>query len=177
MIAYCGQHGQRGLSGLVLAAIALGSGVSGLAYGAVGWRADLLDRFRVQALVFAVLPAALLATVNVPVLAVASFVLGIGIAPALIAAFGLVQEIVPARALTEGLSWISTGLNVGYGAGAALVGGIADAQGARGAFLLVVGSSITVGLLGLVLHARLRDTRPGASAQAGPAVAPAAPNK
>jgi MFS family permease len=177
MIAYCGQHGQRGLSGLVLAAIALGSGVSGLAYGAVGWRADLLDRFRVQALVFAVLPAALLATVNVPVLAVASFVLGIGIAPALIAAFGLVQEIVPARALTEGLSWISTGLNVGYGAGAALVGGIADAQGARGAFLLVVGSSITVGLLGLVLHARLRDARPGASAQAGPAVAPAAPNK
>ena len=37
----------------------------------------------------------------------------------------------PAPSLTEGLAWVITGLNVGYGAGAALVGGIADAHGAR----------------------------------------------
>jgi MFS family permease len=159
MVAYCGQHGHRGLSGLVLAGIATGSGLSGLVYGAFDWRSDVLSRFRGQALVFAVLPCVLLAAVNVPVLAVCGFVLGLGIAPTLITAFGLVQQIVPARALTEGLSWAGTGLNVGYGAGAALVGGIADQHGARSAFLVVIGAGLVVGVLGLVLHAQLRESR------------------
>jgi predicted MFS family arabinose efflux permease len=74
--------------------------------------------------------------------------------------FGLVQQIVPARSLTEGLSWIGTGLNVGYGAGAAMVGGIADHHGARAAFLVVIGSSIPVGVLGLVLRLRQRSALP-----------------
>jgi MFS family permease len=159
MVAFCGQHGHRAASGFVLAAIATGSGVSGLFYGAREWRSDVLPRFRVQAIVFAVLPGMLLLATNIPVLAVCGFVLGVGIAPALITAFGLIQSIVPARALTEGLSWVSTGLNVGYGAGAALVGGIADHHGARTAFLVVVGSGLTVGVLGTVLNSRLRGYR------------------
>jgi MFS family permease len=154
MVAYCGQHGHRPLSGLVLAAIAIGSATSGFLYGAVGWRAGVLQRFRLQAVGFAVLPVVLLAATSIPVLAVCAFVLGLGIAPALITMFGLVQQIVPARALTEGLSWIGTGLNVGYGAGAALVGGIADAHGAHTAFLVVIGSSVPVGVLGLLLRVR-----------------------
>jgi MFS family permease len=152
MVAYCGQHHERGLSGLVLAAMAGGSMVSGLVYGGIQWRSDVFRRFRIQALVFALLPCVLLAAVNVPALAVCAFVLGIGIAPTLITAFGLVQQIVPTRALTEGLSWLSTGLNVGYGAGAALVGGIADQHGARNAFLLVIGAGVIVGVCGAVLR-------------------------
>jgi MFS family permease len=171
MVAFCGQHGHRGLSGLVLAAMALGSGLSGLAYGAVEWRSEVLTRLRTQAVVFAVLPVVLLAAGNVALLAVCAFVLGLGIAPALITAFGLIQQIVPARALTEGLTWASTGLNVGYGAGAALVGGVADAHGARAAFLLVIGSAAVFGVLGLVLHARLRRV-PATSAPADPVPAP-----
>jgi MFS family permease len=159
VVAFCAQHGHRAASGLVLAAIALGSGVSGVFYGAREWRSDVLPRFRVQALVFAALPCSLLLATNVPLLAVCGFVLGVGISPALITAFGLIQAIVPARALTEGLSWVSTGLNVGYGAGAALVGGIADHHGARTAFLVVVASAVSVGVLGTVLNVRLRGYR------------------
>jgi MFS family permease len=114
----------------------------------------VLRRFRLQSVLFALLPCVLLVATRVPVLAVCAFVLGLGIAPALITMFGLVQQIVPARSLTEGLSWIGTGLNVGYGAGAALVGGIADQHGARAAFLVVIGSSLPVGVLGLVLRLR-----------------------
>jgi MFS family permease len=174
MVAYCGQHGQRSFSGVVLAAIAAGSASAGLVYGAFQWRSDVLSRFRVQAAVFAVLPVVLLAAVNVPVLAVCGFVLGIGIAPTLITAFGLVQQIVPARSLTEGLSWVSTGLNVGYGAGAALVGGIADKHGARNAFLVVIAASLTVGILGLLLRIPDDDdaTTAGYSAEAVGRAAP-----
>jgi MFS family permease len=154
MVAFCGQHQHRALSGMVLAAIAVGSAASGLVYGAIGWRTSVLDRFRVQSVSFALLPILLLAATSVPVLAVCAFVFGLGVAPALITMFGLVQQIVPARALTEGLSWIGTGLNVGYGAGAAVVGGIADAHGARAAFLVVIGSALPVGVIGLLLRAR-----------------------
>jgi MFS family permease len=114
----------------------------------------VLRRFRLHSVVFALLPILLLTAFDVPVLAVCAFVFGLGVAPALITMFGLVQQFVPARALTEGLSWIGTGLNVGYGAGAALVGGIADAHGARSAFLVVIGSSLPVGVLGLLLGVR-----------------------
>jgi MFS family permease len=149
MVAFCGQHGDRGLSGVALAAIAVGSAISGLVYGAIEWRDTLIHRFRVQAVVFALLPFVLFTAIDVPVLVIAAFVLGLGIAPALITTFSLIQQIVPARAITEGMSWVGTGLSVGYGAGAALVGGIADAHGARTAFFVVVGSSVLTGLLAL----------------------------
>jgi len=154
MVAFCGQHHHRALSGLVLAAIAVGSAASGLVYGAIGWQTSVLRRFRLQSVAFALLPILLLAATDVPVLAMCAFVFGLGVAPALITMFGLVQQMVPARALTEGLSWIGTGLSVGYGAGAALVGGIADAHGARAAFLVVIGSALPVGVVGLLLHVR-----------------------
>jgi MFS family permease len=169
MVAYCGQHGHRPWSGLVLAAMAAGSGVSGFVYGAIGWRADVLNRFRMQSVVFAVLPCVLFAATGVASLALCAFGLGLGIAPALITMFGLVQQIVAVRSLTEGLSWIGTGLNVGYGTGAAVVGGIADHHGARAAFVVVVACSASVGVFGVLLRAE-RSAAP--SAQRRTAVAP-----
>lgn len=155
MVAFCGQHHHRAASGLVLAAIAFGSGLAGFVYGSRRRQAPLLSRFRQQAVLFAVLPAVLFAAPNVPVLAACGFVLGLGIAPLLITAFGLVEQISPAGTLTEGLAWLSTGLNVGYGAGAAAVGAIADAHGARVAFSVAVAASASVGVLALALHARI----------------------
>ncbi|MGH8962727.1 MAG: MFS transporter [Jatrophihabitantaceae bacterium] len=155
MVAFCGQHHHRGLSGLVLACFAFGSGTSGFVYGARHWGASVLTRFRLQALVFGALPLLFLAATNVGVLAVCAFVVGLGIAPTLITAFGLIESIVPGRALTEGLAWLTTGLSVGYGVGSALVGGIADAHGARIAFLVTVGSGLVMAALAVVLHERL----------------------
>lgn len=156
IVAFAGQHGQRSLSGAVLACLALGSATAGFAYGARHWRRDLLDRFRLQAVIFALLPLLFLAAVNVGVLAAIALVVGAGIAPTLITAFGLVERLVPGASLTEGLAWVITGLSVGYGAGAALVGGIADAHGARTAFLVTIAAGLAMGALGLLQHARLR---------------------
>lgn len=155
MIAFCGQHHRTGLSGLVVACFAFGSGVAGLFYGARTWRAGLLHRFRVQSLIFAVLPVLFLAAVNIPVLAVCAFVVGLGIAPMLITGFGLIAEIVPSAALTEGMAWLTTGLSIGYGAASAAVGRIADAQGARVAFSVTIGAGVLVGVLALTVHRRV----------------------
>lgn len=157
MVAFCGQHGSSGLAGVPLACFAFGSGVSGFVYGSRTRGGKLLDRFRRTSLVFAVLPFAFLAAVNIPTLALLAFVVGLGIAPTLIGAFGLVEQIVPGAALTEGMAWLVTGLSVGYGAAAALVGRLADAQGARFAFTVTIGSGLLGGALALALHAQLRE--------------------
>ncbi|MDP9118361.1 MAG: MFS transporter [Actinomycetota bacterium] len=156
MVAFCGQHGHRGESGAVLACLASGSGIAGFVYGARRWGTPLVKRFWLQAAVFAVLPALLFAATSIPMLAVCAFVVGLGIAPTLITAFGLVEQLSPPGTLTEGLSWLGTGINVGYGAGAAVVGGIADAHGARVAFSVSVATALSVGLLATALRARLR---------------------
>jgi predicted MFS family arabinose efflux permease len=159
MVAFCGQHGHRAASGVVLALFAAGSAVAGLLYGSRHWRADLLDRYRLQSLIFAVVPALFLLAANIGVLAACAFLVGLAISPTLITAFGLVERLVPAKALTEGLAWLLTGLNIGYGAGSAVVGRIADAHGARTAFLVTVVSALVMGGLAVALHRRLM-TRP-----------------
>jgi MFS family permease len=84
-------------------------------------------------------------------------VVGLGIAPTLITSFGLVEQIVPGGALTEGMAWLTTGLSIGYGAAAALVGRLADAHGARFAFSVTIGSGLLLGVLAVALHAQLHD--------------------
>lgn len=166
MVAFAGQHHHRNLSGLLLAAFACGSAIAGFAYGARHWRAPLLDRFRLQAYVFGVMPALFLLASNVWTLAVVALVVGLSIAPTLINAFGLTQSLVPASALTEGLAWLVTGLSIGYGAGSSLVGGIADAHGARWAFLVAVGAALLVAGFGAATHRRI-SVRPPAERKVG----------
>ncbi|HEY2167864.1 MAG TPA: MFS transporter, partial [Jatrophihabitantaceae bacterium] len=156
MVAFCGQHHHRGASGIVLAALAAGSALAGFVYGARPHRTPLLTRFRNQSVLFAVLPAVLFAAVNIPVLAVCAFVVGLCIAPLLITTFGLIEQLSPTASLTEALTWFTTGIDVGYGGGAALVGGIADSSGARAAFAVAVASALCTGVLGLALQRRLR---------------------
>lgn len=155
MVAFCGEHHHRALSGVVLACFALGSATSGLFYGARQWRTPIVSRFRLQALIFGAMPLLFLIATNVGVLALCAFVVGLGIAPTLITAFGLIESIVAAAALTEGLSWLMTGLSVGYGVGSSLAGGLADAHGSRIAFLVTVGSGLAMAGLAQLLHRRL----------------------
>jgi MFS family permease len=159
MVAFCGQRGATGWAGALLACFAFGSGVAGFVYGSRQRSGHVLARFRRQALVFAVLPLLFLAAVDVGVLAVLAFLVGLGIAPTLITSFGLVEDVVPADTLTEGLAWLTTGLSVGYGLAAALVGRLADAHGARFAFTVTIAAGLLVGALALVVYHRLA-TRP-----------------
>jgi MFS family permease len=167
MVAFCGQHGQRGNSGWVVACFAAGSMVAGIGYGARHWRSPLLRRFVGSAAVFGVLPLLYLAAGSVPALAAYTFVIGLGIAPTLIGCFSLVDELVPADSLTEGLTWVITGLSVGYGAGAALVGGIADRHGAHAAFAVPIGCAMLAAGFVIALAVRLRAAGPVPAAEAG----------
>ena len=169
MVAFCGQHGQRASAGWVVACFAGGSATAGIVYGSRHWRSSLLHRFLLCELAFGVLPLLYLLARTPAQLAVCTFFVGLGIAPTLIGGFSLVDAIVPVASLTEGLGWIGTGLSVGYGTGAAAVGGIADSNGAHVAFAVPIGCAVASAAFAVALAIQLRR-RP-----AEPAPSPVSP--
>ena len=103
------------------------------------------------------------------VLAICTFVVGLGIAPTLTTAFALIEQLVPSGSLTEGLAWLVTGISLGYGLGAAITGRVTDVYGARTAFGVAIGAGLLTALLAVLLHARLRERTPSPDAGSVPA--------
>jgi hypothetical protein len=143
MVAFTGQVGAPAAAGPLLALVALGSLLAGLAYGTRSWRWPLDKRFVVSVVVLwgGTVPLALVP--SLALMAPASILAGVAIAPTLIAGFTLVQKLVPSGALTEGLNWMITALGVGAAVGAWTAGLIADNAGGRIAFLVAVAAGGT----------------------------------
>jgi MFS family permease len=143
MVAFTGQVGAPAAAGPLLALVALGSLLAGLAYGTRSWRWPLDKRFVVSVVVLwgGTVPLALVP--SLALMAPASILAGVAIAPTLIAGFTLVQKLVPSGALTEGLNWMITALGVGAAVGAWTAGLIADNAGGRIAFLVAIAAGGT----------------------------------
>lgn len=146
-VAFTDERGRPAAAGIVLALLAGGSLLSGLWYGTVSWRTPLTRRFVLAVVLLAVVIAPLPLARAVPVLAVLVFVAGFAISPMLIAAFALLESLVPATSRTEGLTWFSTGLGLGVALSAALAGQVVDAVSGRAA----LGVTVAAGLLAAVL--------------------------
>ncbi len=148
-VAFTDEQGAPASAGILLALLAAGSLLSGLGYGAVRWRTPPAPRFVVGVVVLALLTVPLLFARAVPALAVLIFLAGFAISPALIAGFGLLEQLVPAPSRTEGLAWFSTGLGLGLAAAASLTGQVVDSTGARAAFGVAVAAAGLAALLAL----------------------------
>ncbi|MFJ9609954.1 MFS transporter [Kitasatospora sp. NPDC101176] len=158
-VAFARAQGHEGLAGTVLAVWALGSGLAGMVYGTLKPRGSLSTRF------FA--GVTLMALSMVPVLIVSSTVQGLGgllatgaalmlaglaISPTLISAMALVERLVPASQLTEGMAWTTSGLALGVAFGSSAGGWVVDASGAAAGYWvpLVAGAlGVATALAGL----------------------------
>jgi hypothetical protein len=138
MVAFAAQVGAPAAAGPLLALVAAGSLLAGLAYGTRSWRWPLDKRFVASVVVLWVGTFPLALAPSVALMMPASILAGVAIAPTLIAGFTLVQKLVPSGALTEGLNWTITALGVGAAVGAWTAGLIADSAGGRIAFLVAV---------------------------------------
>lgn len=156
-IAYAGQAGHEAWTGAVLACFALGSGFAGLLYGARAWRTAVEGRLIPASLFFALLPCLLLAVPSVAVLAVLMLVVGLGTAPLLITLFGVMERVTPPERMTEAMAWVTTGLNLGAGLAAPVVGVVADVHGARAALAMPLAAAVVAGLLGLLAASRTKS--------------------
>lgn len=133
-IAFTREHAAPAAATLVLALFAGGSAVAGLIFGAMRLAAPLRQQLTIAVLAVAVLMWPLLAVDGIAGLAIAYAVAGLTIAPTMIVATALVEQIVPASKLTEGITWIVTGLGVGVAVGSALAGRMIDLYGTTAGF-------------------------------------------
>jgi MFS family permease len=131
--------GQSNAASLVIGVYAVGSFVVGLVLGALNPRMALERQLLIAVTVVAVTALPLpFAGLSVPVLATAVFVSGVGISPTFITAFGLIERRAPAAMLTEGVTWVMTGIGIGMAGGAFVSGWVVDAFGAENGFWVSV---------------------------------------
>ena len=124
----------RGRLGILFAAIAGGSVVGGLCYGALHWTGPEHRRLPVTLTTFAA------ALVPIPILVAAGhaplvlllpllFVAGLSIAPSLIMAQNMLDELAPAHRVNEAQSLLTAAATSGAAAGTAAAGALVDIGG------------------------------------------------
>lgn len=145
-VAITKELGQPGAASFVIGVYALGSFVVGLVIGALGLTMPLQRQLAIAVGVIALTAVPLLFADTVPLLAIAVFVSGVAISPTFITAFGLIERRVPEAMLTEGVTWVMTGIGIGMALGAFVAGWVVDTFGAQNGFWV----SIVSGAISLV---------------------------
>lgn len=155
-VAVADQAGAKAFSSTILAAFALGSAFSGLAFGTRTLGEGIVKRFILLGAAMCLLQAPVLLTSNLWALTAIMFVAGSATAPTLITALTLTQRIVPQALVTEGMAVAITGILVGISAGTAVAGLLIESVGGRASYLLPVAAAAVAAVVAYAGRSRLR---------------------
>lgn len=150
-VAFAEEQGHKAGASIVLAIYAAGSCLAGAVFGLLHFKGAPERRWLLGICAMAVSMIPLLLVGDLPFLAVALFVAGLSIAPTMITTMSLIEQHVPRAKLTEGMTWVSTGLAVGVALGSSVAGWVIDASGAKAGYLVPAVSgavAVAVGFLG-----------------------------
>ena len=142
-VALTRELNQPGAASLVIGVYALGSFAVGLIIGALNLKAPLYRQLLAALGVLLLTSVPLLLADSVWLLAATIFLSGVAISPTFITAFGLIERRVPAEVLTEGVTWVMTGIGIGMALGAFVSGSIVDLYGARAGFGVTIAAATT----------------------------------
>jgi hypothetical protein len=154
-VAFADERGHKAAASVVLALYAAGSCVAGVVFGLLHFTGAPARRWLLGVCAMGVSMIPLLLVGNLPLLAVALFVAGLSIAPTMITTMSLIEEHVPRAKLTEGMTWVSTGLAVGVALGSSVAGWVIDAAGARAGYGVPVVSGAVAVVIGFLGYRRL----------------------
>ncbi|WP_327719814.1 MFS transporter [Streptomyces sp. NBC_00490] len=160
-VAFADEQGHKGAASIVLALYAAGSCAAGLVFGLLHFKGAPEPRWLLGICAMAVSMIPLLLVGNLPFLAVALFLAGLAIAPTMITTMSLIEQHVPRAQLTEGMTWISTGLAVGVALGSSAAGWVIDAAGARAGYGVPAVSGAVAVAVGFLGYRRLKGPAPG----------------
>ncbi|WP_018547319.1 MFS transporter [Streptomyces sp. LaPpAH-108] len=159
-VAFAEERGHKGAASVVLAVYAAGSCSAGLVFGLLRFAGRPERRWLLGLAAMAVSMIPLLLVGNLPLLAVALFVAGLSVAPTMITTMSLIEEHVPRANLTEGMTWVGTGLAVGVALGSSAAGWAIDAAGARAGYGVPAAAGAAAVAVGFLGYRRL--SRPAA---------------
>ena len=156
LVAFADEMGAKPMSGVLIAALAVGSMASGIGWGAVHWHLPLGHRLVAVLAIMTVLSVPLLLVDDIWLMVVCVLFAGVAVSPSLISSFTLAELLVPRAAVTEAFTWIGTALGLGVAIGASVSGKIVDHAGANAAFLVATVASalatVIVGAFRKLLH-------------------------
>lgn len=133
-VALASDAGHRSVSGLMLGAFALGSGLAGVVAGAATFRRTPVQRARIGLVLLAVGAAVLPVLPGLVAVTVGLFVTGTALAPTLISLFSAVEAASPRSRFNEAMGFVATGVSAGIAPGAWVAGVVADHSGGDTAF-------------------------------------------
>ncbi|MGW0365205.1 MFS transporter [Streptomyces sp. NPDC002990] len=157
-LAFAEEQGHKASASFILAVWALGSCLAGIVFGLLHLKGRTEVRWVLGVSAMAVSMIPLLLAGSLPFLAVALFVSGLAIAPTMITTMALIEAHVPRAKLTEGMTWISTGLAVGVAAGSSVTGLVIDAAGAQRGYVVSIAAGAAAAAVAFAGYRRL--TRP-----------------
>ena len=141
VVALTRELGQPGVAGVLLAAWAGASLVSGVVYGSRTWPGDPARRLVLSAAAMAVGGVLIAVATQSVIAATAALVIaGAANAPTLITGNTLVAAVAPAEAITEAYTWLSVTVFAGIAVGATLGGVLIDHGGAPSALWAAAGA-------------------------------------
>ncbi|MCJ8051757.1 MFS transporter [Shinella curvata] len=138
--------GQPNAASVVIGVYAIGSFVVGLVLGALNPKLALQKQLMIAVTILALTALPLPFAGTVPLLAIAVFVSGVAISPTFITAFGIVERRVPEAMLTEGITWVTTGIGIGMALGAFVAGWAVDTFGSQNGFWVSVVAGLSAAL-------------------------------
>lgn len=174
VVAFTAEHSAPQLAGLLLAFFAAGSFTAALVYGARTWSQPLWRLYAIGIVMLGLGVSTFLLAHSLLALGAIMWLTGLTIAPTMTNVNTIVSRIVPSSQLTEGLTWMTTAMNIGCSVGSALGGRAVDAGGAHGGFQTVVSFAwVMVALMVVGLPRLRRETTRAVSLPALPEVDPA----
>jgi MFS family permease len=148
--------GHPGAGGLVYGLLGLGSAVAGLASARIPERFTLPDRLIAFAAGLALLSLPLLVVSSLWSVSLAMVVFGCAVAPYLIVLYALAERATVIERAATVMTMLASAVIVGYAAGTATAGLLADGRGHRAAFAVPVAAGVSALLLSLLSRPRLR---------------------
>lgn len=138
VVAFANMQGWPASASFVLAAYALGSMIAGLLFGTLKFTAPLEKQFLAGGVVMAITTLLPILSPNMYMLAAMLFCAGVSFAPTMVIVMNIGTTILPPARITEGLTWMTTGISLGVALGSVLAGLVIDLHGARAGFSVAI---------------------------------------
>ncbi|OLF59970.1 ABC transporter permease [Aeromonas veronii] len=169
VVAFANTQGWPTAASFILAAYALGSLVAGLTFGALRIALPIERQFIFWILFTAGTALLPILSPNIFIMTGILFIAGLSFAPTMIIVMHLGTIILPPSKLTEGLTWMTTGISIGVALGGLLAGLVIDTYGARAGFGVAIVSGLSmvvIALIGLPILRKASEVRSELAAKA-----------
>ena len=159
-VAFAKAQNMPASASMVLSFYAISSCLAGLLFGAIRFPLSLPKLLIVAATATMISSIPLITVWDITSLSTIVFIAGFFFSPTMIIAMSLVEEAVPEDQLTEGLTWLISGLGIGVTLGAAFAGMVIDAFDISSGFMIAIIASLGVFMMALFILKSHKNTIP-----------------